>query len=49
MSPALQKFAGWAINGIAGYVGYRWPQYLPEATGLVGLIVGWLHLPQPGK
>jgi hypothetical protein len=47
MSPSLQYAIGWALNGLAGFVAYKWPQLLPEATALVGLIIGKLHLKQP--
>ncbi len=43
------KALGSLVSIISAGASVRYPQYAAEFAGLSGVVLGWLHLPQPGS
>lgn len=44
----IVKAIGTLVSIFAAGASIRYPMYASEFAGLSGMIMGWLHLPQPG-
>ncbi len=45
----ITKAVGSILSIFFAGAAVRYPQYAGELGGLSGVIMGWLHLPQPGS